>query len=248
MKFDDIFLCPGEVLMKFNDFCKIMKARYDTTAEMYRELEHVFNIDQEYAEKHMTPEQLSEAQNTVKELKSFLDDIWELVEPMTFKEASALESIDLKREAFFYIGPAQLFNSIENKTKVDTYEHKPSDREPNIGDVYHLWKVDPVELGFDASGENARSNDVFAVQCWCPSTGKEYWFTVDDTADFCIPGYYSAKLAASWPCKTTVPSSQIEAIYRQGEVYMIKVKDDNFKPVEPYHLGDVYFDKIRKQT
>ena len=251
MKFDDIILCPGEVPMKFDDFCKIMKSRYDTTAEMYKELPHLFEIDQEYAEKHMTSEQLSEAHNTVKELKSFLDDIWASVEPMAFKEASALESIDLKREAFFYIGPAQLFNSIESKEKVDTFEFQPSNREANIGDVYYLWKIDPVELGFDEE-DNRRRNYVFAVQCYCPSTSKEYLFTVDDDEDFCQSGSYSAKDAAAWPCRVTIPKDKIQEINRQGEVFMVKVKpefENNLQHVEPYHMdGNTYFKLINQQT
>lgn len=250
MKFDDIFLCPGEVPMKFNDFCKIMKARYDTTAEMYRELEHLFTLDQEYAEKHMTDEQTEELSNAISELKEFLDDIWESVEPMTFKEASALESIDLKREAFFYIGPARLFRNIESKEKVDTFEFQPDNRKPNIGDVYHLWKIDPRELGFDE--EDGRRNDVFAVQCYCPSTSKEYWFTVDDDLNFCQPRLYSAKDAAAWPCRVTIPKDKIEEINRQGEVFMVKVKpefEDNLQHVEPYHMdGDTYFKLINQQT
>jgi len=249
MDIKNLAFVPDRVPMKFDTFCSIMKARYDTTDELYRELPHLFTLKNEYKEQ-MSQQQIEQYYSNLKQVQDFLDNIWDSVEPMTFKQASLIENIDLKREAFFYIGPAQMFNSIESKKLVDTFNFKPKDREPNVGDTYHLWKIDPKELGMNDpdNPDNRRRNDVFAVQCWCPSTGKEYWATVDDNEDFCQEGRYSAKEATAWFCMATHTKESIKEINRQGEVYMLHLKD-NPKQCEPYHMdGDTYFKLLNQQT
>jgi len=234
------------VPIKFDMFCSIMKARYDTTAEMYREETAIFEL-KSIEGTNLNAEHINAYNKALEELKSFLDDIWASVEAIDFKAASHIENIDLRRIAFFYIGPAQMFNNIDNKKKVDSFTFKPDNRESNIGDTYHLWSISPKELGFED-----RRRDVFAIQFWCPSTHREYWATVDDRENFCQFGGYSVKDAVAWLCEITHDKKQIKEINRQGEVYTVTydVKDSSeLKPVTPYYLsGDEFFKLINQQT
>lgn len=229
------------VPIKLETFLPIMKARYSSTGEFYREESEKLGIElSEEVKSLMTKEEIETHAEIVKEMKDFFDDIWSEIVPMDFVKASQIKDINLKRIAFTYIGPAEMFNNIEDKEKVDTYEHQPKNRKPSVGDTYHLWKVNPNDLGFNVD------YNVFAIQCWCPSSHKEYWFTVDHREQFCQKGEYSAKDAAAWVC--TCHNTKPVSIQRQGDDYSIELAPDS-EETEMYHFdGDTYFDLIDQQT
>lgn len=166
------------------------------------------------------------------DLKPMFEAVWADVEPIGFEEGLQEKDLTRKRIMFGHIGPAKAFNKVRKKVKVDTYKHSNKQ-----GDTYNLWKIKPSELGLTLQ------NDIFAVQCWCPSTNNEYWIYVDHREERCTR---SAKEAIAWTCVCDV--SNVEEIYRQGEVYLFKWGESS-KKVEPYHMmGDEYFNKLVLQT
>ena len=83
------------------------------------------------------------------------------------------------------------------------------------------------------------------MRCWCTTTNREYWLYVNQEA---ATGHrwlieskaeYDAIRAIAWTVRIDVPISNVEKIYRQGDIVVVKIKDktrkDNF--VTPYHLS-----------
>lgn len=198
-------------LFTFDEFCKLKKTRCNTVPELLND----FPILKGH------------------ELVPFLEEVWDEVIPLTFQEAMAEPSVERKRIMFFHLGPARLIAKVKDKKILDTYKH--SDKQ---GDTYHLWDINPKELGF------VREIQMKAIQCWCPSTNKEYWIFVDHRKDYCTKP--NAKDAIAWTCLCPIINPQ--AIYRQGEVYVFEESKDSV-PCDPYHMqGEEYFNLLKRQT
>jgi hypothetical protein len=167
------------------------------------------------------------------ELEDAISEIWEEIQPYDFLTALQIENVNKKRIVFQAIGPNTILGR-EGVIKklIDKYEH--SDK---LGDKYELFDIDTKSLGIESLVRN-----MTALRYQCPSTGKTYWSYVPMEIR-------QAKEAVAWMCTTSYKEEDIEAIYRQGEVYMIKVKDNAKKMSETRHMKkDEYWSKIADQT
>lgn len=225
-----IFFPGCTVLFSFDTLMGLVKARYGNLPEAMRE---------------------HPALQTIPQLLDFMEDIWENVKPAEFVDGLRIEDVNAKRIYFQWIGPARLFNGVEKKTKVDTFINKRGIKfseelnspHPELGNTYHLWLMDAGEMGLQSGVTLA------AVQCWCPSTGTEYWLMVDSREPFCQRGKYSAKdaMASLQPCWIDNPAYAI----RQGEVVTFFPKQGEkaeIRDTPKYMKGDEFFQYLTYQT
>lgn len=142
-------------------------------------------------------------------LLELISNEWDNVPKLEVKDALALLDVDenLSRDAFLHIDIPTIYNSIEDKKIVHTYE------DSKVG-KYVLWEADLTEIGFSEEYTVTR-----VLQMWCPSTGQEYWVLVHIDLN-------KANEAVAWMCRTWFSPEETKAIYRQGEVVHIYCHED----------------------
>lgn len=216
---------------------RAFKCRYSKTEELFRE-EASFNKEQAHLKEHQREIVIAH----IEKLESYIDEIWDDVKAIEFQEVLAIENVNKQRILFFYVGPARIFANVSDKKIVDTYKH--SDKQ---GDLYHLWKMSSKELKLKTPDGRERENDIFGIQCWCPSTNHEYWILVDDRKDFCQRGSYSAKAAVASTAKC--PITNPKELNRQGEVLIFTHSENSVVLDTPVELTtEQYWSLINQQT
>ena len=178
-----------------------------------------------------------------------LEDFWEDIVPITFKEIAEIENTELRRIAFKRFGLDRLISEV-NPVLVDTQTINKTttwinengiEETINFADTYELYKVEG-EILFP--NQRWRNEDVFYIKCKDTSTDREYliwidvnnvfrannderrWFSSEDND-------LNAINCIAWPIRTNVPMGKIETIIRQGDCILIKPTDeerlDNFR-------------------
>jgi hypothetical protein len=188
----------------------------------------------------------------------FVEECWNDIKPVTVQEALKLENTEHRRIYFDCIGVKKLFETLKPKlrdrqviTKKRTkWDDNLNPVEYTFDDVYELYQIDGEKLfGKDKWGRNA--NPVFAVRCWCTTTNREYWIYVNNQAAIDKTWWseehekndeyeYDAIRAIAWTVRVDVPEQNIEKIYRQGDIIIVKLKDEaksTESSYNSYHLN-----------
>jgi len=91
----------------------------------------------------------------------------------------------------------------------------------------------------ESSSWRTANATVYAVRCWCSTTGREYWIYVPRN----IGQKGDALEAIAWTVQLTITDP--EYIYRQGDVILAKYSSTS-KECRPYHLTAEQYVKLLK--
>jgi len=191
-----------------------------------------------------------------------LEDIWDRIEPITFREIAEINNTELRRIAFKYFGLERLINEVNpvlvdsqtiNKTTTWTNENGIEET-ITFNDTYELYRVEG-EVLFPNSNRNWTNEDVYYVKCKDTSTDREYllWIDVNDVFRANNPnrGWYSSSdtdlnviNAIAWTIQTNVEVGNIERIIRQGDCILIKPKTDERLDTERHLSGAEYLELL----
>ena len=176
-----------------------------------------------------------------------LQDIWEDIVPMTFKEiATTLKNIEQRRVAIQCLGLERLTNEVE-PVLINTKSIKKTTARVNpngelitkkFTDTYELYKVKGEMINQGIEGNRwDKLNDVHFVKCKDTSTDRDYFIWVDAQSVYQVNNdrkwlssdedygvQINAIQAIAWTIQTNVAKDNIEKIVRQGDCIMIKKK------------------------
>jgi len=176
-----------------------------------------------------------------------LQDIWEDIVPMTFKEiATTLKNIEQRRVAIQCLGLERLTKEVE-PVLINTKSIKKTTAwvNPNgelvtkkFTDTYELYKVKGEMINQGIEGNRwDKLNDVHFVKCKDTSTDRDYFIWVDAQSVYQVNNdrkwlssdedygvQINAIQAIAWTIQTNVAKDNIEKIVRQGDCIMIKKK------------------------
>lgn len=194
-----------------------------------------------------------------------LEDIWEDIVPMTFKEiATTLKNIEQRRVAIQCLGLERLTKEVE-PTLINTKSIKKTTSWVNqdgelitnkFTDTYELYKVKGEVINQGAEEHNRWNtiNDVHFVKCKDTSTDRDYLIWVDAQSVYQVNNdrkwlssnedygtQINAIQAIAWTIQTNVAKDNIEKIVRQGDCIMIKKKSQSNNDGGFRHLTEVEY-------
>lgn len=183
----------------------------------------------------------------LQELGAFVEDMWETIVPVSVEEALREQNAERRRVMFDCIGVARLFKELNpelldrqaiSKTRT-RWDQDFKAWQHVFEDVYELYKIDGNKL-FRQENSWRQPSDVFAVRCWCTTTGREYWIYVPEE---------TAVGRSRWPSQGTAPDAiraiawtiriditNPKRIFRQGDFIVVEESPDS-QQAAPYHLG-----------
>lgn len=180
------------------------------------------------------------------DLEEWLIEMWPHIETFGAKDAFNQPNDDRRRVYFEHIDPVEMMAECHNKKLVHTFEANEktwkhgSPEKGHVHHVYNLYAVPPSDLKIKGD------INIYAVQCFCPSTLKEHWIWVNHEEKRCTK---DAGEAIAWTCVSPYNPADLKAIYRQGEGYIFEAKKGARRMKEPVHLTkDVYFNLITEET
>lgn len=185
-----------------------------------------------------------------------LDDIWDDIVPITFKEiATEIKNVEQRRVAIGCIGLDEIAREVSpTLVKTETLKKQTTWVTPEgeifqhkFADTYELFRVEGKKWS-EGTEQNWGARDVHFVRFKDTSTDRQYmlWVDVDSVARANnTQGWYSSSMAEAvtpiqaiaWTFQTNVPIGGIEKIVRQGDCIMIK-KKANVELVTPRHLTE----------
>jgi len=204
---------------------------------------------------------------SLQDFGNFIEEMWTSIEPATVQEALARENAEERRVFFDCIGVQELFKQLEPtlrdrqviKKKRTKWDEKGNDVVYEFEDVYELYEIDGRKM-FETDRWGRTPNPVFAVRCWCTTTNREYWLYVNSEAAtgsrWSMPDeediVYDAIRAIAWTIRVDVAEEQIDKIYRQGDIIVVKLND---VPQVPLPIGfmrhlskETYLEKMYSET
>jgi hypothetical protein len=172
-----------------------------------------------------------------------LEDFWNDIEPITFKEISQITNLESRRVAFLSYGLDKLVKEVNpvlmnSKTLNKTTTWVSDSGElitKKFKDTYELYKVEGKYFNEGIETRSwQRAEDCYYVKCKDTSTDREYLIWVDlksvyrtnnpNKWDF-APEKVNAIQAIAWTIQTNIEEGNIEKIVRQGDCIMIKPID-----------------------
>ena len=183
-----------------------------------------------------------------------LEDFWDDIEPLTFKEIAKFENLEKRRIGINHLGLDKLVESV-NPTLVDSKTLQKTTSWVNddgvfetfdFDDTYELFKVskDYFNEGLVNDWQGMRE-DVYYVRCKDTSTDREYliWVNISDvlsTNDKSSWSYKDEDLCAieaiAWTIQVDVKEGDIDSILRQGDCILVKPKTNAEILSRPRHL------------
>jgi hypothetical protein len=175
-----------------------------------------------------------------------LEDIWNDIQPMTFKEiAKEIDNIEQRRIAIGCLGIDKLVKEIKPKLidkqtlkKETTWVNENGELiNKKFNDTYELYEVTEKSLGIENGWR--KNGKVHYVKCKDTSTDREYLIWVDAesvyrTNDTRKERWYrsgedygtkiNAIQAVAWTIQTDILVGGIKKIVRQGDCILIKKK------------------------
>lgn len=172
-----------------------------------------------------------------------LEDIWDEIEPLTFKEIAQLENLEQRRVGVFCLGLERLTQEVK-PTLIDSKTLKKSTLwvnengelvEHKFDDTYELYEVSGDYFNKGLETDWRRIDNCYFVKCKDTSTDRTYFIWVEPRSvyqtndknerswDFGIEKI-NAIQAVAWTIQTNVPKGNIEKIIRQGDCVLIKPK------------------------
>jgi hypothetical protein len=167
-----------------------------------------------------------------------LEDIWNDIVPMSFKEIAKLPNLEQRRVGVLCLGLERLASEVQPKllskktlkkstTWVDVNGNFVTTK---FNDTYELYEVSGEYFNEGLQGWNKMENAYF-VKLKDTSTDRTYFIWVeprsvyntnnDNRWDFLI-GKVNAIQCIAWTIQTNVPQGGIEKIIRQGDCILIK--------------------------
>jgi hypothetical protein len=162
---------------------------------------------------------------------------WETLVPLSPADSAEHASVILKRTIFWAIRPERYFpqtNPVQIATHTDDVIRRVLSADGEITEVpwrrtYNLYEISSQALGVDSS--------VLALQCWCPSTGKEHWIML---ANYVLPYVLRPSSAYGGQAGGDVltPDKQREAI-AAALTETLGLRSINVKEFDVYRHGDI---------
>jgi hypothetical protein len=194
-----------------------------------------------------------------------LEDIWDSIEPITFKEIAEITNTELRRVAFKRFGLERLISEVnpvlvdsQTISKTTTWINENGIEETiTFSDTYELYKVEGSVLFPNERWR--RVEDVYYIKCKDTSTEREYliWVNVNgvfraNNADKGWIGSSDIDLNAinciAWTIQTNVPIGNIETIIRQGDCILIKPTNDERLNIERHLSGKEYLELLELES
>ena len=181
------------------------------------------------------------------EFGKYVSDKWDSIPDITVQEAFEEKNIEVRRLFFRAIGVAEMFKELEpalidkqvlekeGVSWVDNIEVSVAMR-----DEYELYEIQGHKLFPEETGSWRVANaTVYAVRCWCSTTGREYWIYVPKW----VGDKKDALEAIAWTVQLDITDP--EYIYRQGDVILAKHSLTS-QACRPYHLNKEQYLKLLK--
>jgi hypothetical protein len=185
-----------------------------------------------------------------------LNDFWNDIVPMTFKEIAKLENLEHRRIGMVCLGLERMIKEVkpilvstQSLNKTTTWINQKGELETKkFNDVYRLYKVSGDYFN-EGTQRYQQMTDSYFVKCNDTSTDREYYIWVDPSSvnrtnnskvySFSYkPDEITALQAIAWTIQTDVPQGNIEKIIRQGDCILIKTKGIFAKMDAPRHLTE----------
>jgi hypothetical protein len=200
---------------------------------------------------------------SLEDFGNFVEEIWDSITQVTIKEALQQENTEIRRTYFDCIGVEKLFQQLQpvlrDRQVITKKRTKWDDNndpiEYHFNDVYELYEIDGKKL-YNKDRFGRDPEPVFAVRCWCTTTNREYWIYVDREAATGNRWFfhnetakYDAIRAIAWTIRVDVSTNDIDKIYRQGDIIVVKLKKNNFDTHDFRHLTkEEYLKKMYSET
>jgi len=172
-----------------------------------------------------------------------LEDFWDDIEPLTFKEIARFENLEMRRIGINHLGLERLIESVkptlvDTKTikKITSWVNEKGEFETfDFDDTYELYKVSKDYFNEGLDDWSGMRNDVYYVRCKDTSTDREYLIWVDIANVLRTNGKSSwswndedlcAIESIAWTIQVDVKEGDIESILRQGDCILVKPKED----------------------
>jgi hypothetical protein len=166
-----------------------------------------------------------------------LEDIWEHIVPITFKEiATDILNIEQRRIAVNCLGLEKIYEEVNPELIQSTTLKKETYWVDSDGNLVRKVFDDTYEL-YQVSGKvwsegivNSYTNDVYFVKCKDTSTDRNYfiWVDRDGIARTNPKGVEMNSIQAiAWTIQTDIELGGIEKIVRQGDCILIKKTPDS---------------------
>jgi hypothetical protein len=181
------------------------------------------------------------------EFGQYVSDKWDSIPDVTVQEAFEEKNIEVRRLFFRAIGVAEMFKELEpvlidkqvlekeGVSWIDLAEIPVTMR-----DEYELYEIQGSKLFPEEKNEWRVGNaTVYAVRCWCSTTGREYWIYVPKW----VGDKKDALEAIAWTVQLDITNP--EYIYRQGDVILAKHSSTS-EECRPYHLDKDQYVKLLK--
>ena len=188
-----------------------------------------------------------------------LKDIWDDIEPMTFKEVAKLfTNVEERRVAIGCIGITAIANEINPVlVKSQTLKKQTTWVQPDgelitkkFDDTYELYKVKREDL-LEGTDRSWGMEDVYFLKFKDTSTDREYMLWIDRDSVARVNNkqrHYSSDMrneitptqCIAWTIQTDIVEGGIEKIVRQGDCILIK-KRPNAERGAVRHLTDVEY-------
>lgn len=182
-----------------------------------------------------------------------LEDFWDDIVPLTFKEIAQFENLEKRRVGINALGLEKLIQSV-NPTLVDSKTIKKTTMwvdangeliEHEYDDTYELYKVSKDYFNEGLDDFRGMRDDVYYVKCKDTSTDREYLIWVDirqvlmnnDKSTWDIKDKDCCAIEAiAWTIQVDVEKGGIKKIVRQGDCIMVKPKKKAKITSRPRHL------------
>jgi len=171
-----------------------------------------------------------------------LEDFWNDIEPLTFKEIAQFENLEKRRIGINYLGLERLIESVKPRLvdaktikKTTSWVNENGEFETfDFDDTYELYAVSKDYFNEGLDGWSGMRNDVYYVRCKDTSTDREYLIWVDIANVLRTNGKSSwswndedlcAIESIAWTIQVDVKEGDIESILRQGDCILVNPKE-----------------------
>jgi hypothetical protein len=192
---------------------------------------------------------------------SELEDIWDDIVPMTFKEIAMFKNIEERRIAILCLGLERLISEvkpklIDTKTIKKTTTWVGNDGElikMKFNDTYELYEVDGEYLNEGLNSKWDKIDNSYYVKLKDTSTDRNYFIWIEPKSVYLTnnENSYCFKIekinaiqSIAWTIQTNVPVGSIEKIIRQGDCVLIKPKGKYTPLSSERHLTEKEYRKL----
>jgi hypothetical protein len=176
-----------------------------------------------------------------------LADIWDDIQPFTFKQIALLPNLEQRRVGINCLGLERLVKEIKPelidkqtiKKETSWVNDKGELESVKFNDTYELYKVSG-EIFSEGLDKWRKMDDCYYVKCKDTSTDRDYMLWVDlqsvyrtnseDTWNY-APEKVDSIQAIAWTIQTNIVKGGIEKIVRQGDCILIKPRQNGSRLV-----------------